>query len=70
MKKNIIVLILILSFVLCGCTARNNETIEIYSKGNTIGDNININLKSGYWVKDYNIDYENNVVTLNLYVDE
>ena len=70
MKKNIIVLILILSFVLCGCTARNNETIEIYSKGSTLDDNININLKSGYWVKDFNIDYENNVVTLNLYEEE
>lgn len=25
-----------------------------------------ISLKEGYWVRDYNIDYENGVVTLNL----
>ena len=69
MKKSVILLFM-LSIILCGCTTRNNETIEIHSKGNTIGDNININLKNGYWVKDYNIDYENNVVTLNLYEEE
>ena len=49
---------------------RRRETIEIYSRGSTIGDNININLKSGYWVKDFSIDYENYVVTLNLYEEE
>ena len=58
-----------LSIILCGCK-RKHETIEIYSKNGFIFDNININLKSGYWVKDYNIDYENNVVTFNLYEEE
>lgn len=68
--KKIIILLFALSTILCGCTARNNETIQIYSRYNTIGDDININLKSGYWVKDYNVDYENNVITLNLYKEE
>ena len=58
-----------LSIILCGCK-RKHETIEVYSKDDFIFDNININLKSGYWVKDYNIDYENNVVTFNLYEEE
>ena len=31
-----------------------------------IFDDSTINLKEGYWVRDYNIDYENGVVTLNL----
>jgi hypothetical protein len=67
--KRIIFLLFMLSTILCGCSNKT-ETIEIYSRGGTIGDNININLKSGYWVKDFSIDYENNVVTLNLYEEE
>ena len=67
--KKIIILIFVLSTILCGCK-REHETIEVYSKDQLVFDNIIINLKSGYWVKDYNIDYENNVVTLNLYEEE
>lgn len=67
--KIIIILIFVLSTILCGCE-NEHETIEIYSKDETVFDNININLKSGYWVKDYNIDYENNVIILNLYEEE
>ena len=67
--KKIIILLFALSTILCGCTA-SNETIEVYSKSTFIFDNININLQRGYWVKDYNVDYDNNVITLNLYKDE
>lgn len=67
--KKIIILIFMLSAVLCGCTA-SNETIEVYSKSTFVFDNININLKRGYWVEDYDIDYENNVIILDLYKEE
>lgn len=50
---------------LTGC-ANKNETITINSKEDWVFDDITINLKEGYWVRDYNIDYENGVITLNL----
>lgn len=68
MNKKMAFIVLLLLTMLCGC-ANEHETIEIYSKDDLIFDDININLKSGYWVKDYSIDYENNVVVLNLYQD-
>lgn len=50
---------------LTGC-ANKHETITINSKSDWIFDDITINLKEGYWIRDYSIDYENGVVTLNL----
>jgi serine protease inhibitor len=67
--KRMFVLMIILLTLLCGCK-RKNETVIVYSRKDISYDNININLKSGYWVEDYNIDYENNVITLNLYEDD
>lgn len=68
MKKKIlaVVLGLTLCFGMTGC-ANKHETITISSSDDLmIFDDITINLKEGYWVRDYNIDYENGVVTLNL----
>lgn len=67
MKKKIlsVVLGLTLCFGMTGC-ANKHETITINSYDDFIFDDINISLKEGYWVRDYNIDYENGVVTLNL----
>ena len=67
MKKKIlaVALGLALCFEMTGC-ANKHETITINSRDNFIFDDITINLKEGYWVRDYNIDYENGVVTLNL----
>lgn len=42
------------------------EHITIYSKTYWVADNINIDLKEGYWVEDYDIDYANNQVVLHL----
>lgn len=67
MKKKI--LTVVLGLTLCfGMIGRANkyETITICSHDNFIFDDSTINLKEGYWVRDYNIDYENGVVTLNL----
>lgn len=70
MKKKILAVVLGLTLCLgmTGC-ANKHETITISSSGDLIFDNITINLKEGYWVRDYNIDYENGVVTLNLNKD-
>jgi hypothetical protein len=67
MKKKIlsVVLGLTLCFGMTGC-ANKHETITINSYDDFIFDDITISLKEGYWVRDYNIDYENGVVTLNL----
>ena len=67
MKKKILafVLGLTLCFGMTGC-ANKHETITINSKSDWIFDDITINLKEGYWVRDYSIDYENGIVTLNL----
>lgn len=68
MKKKILVIMLVVGIVttsLTGC-ANKNETITVNSKEDWIFDDITINLKEGYWVRDYNIDYENGVITLNL----
>ena len=67
MKKKILAVILVLTLCLgmTGCTNKH-EIITINSKEDWIFDDITINLKEGYWVRDYNIDYENGVVTLNL----
>lgn len=67
MKKKIlaVVLGLTLCFGLSGCVNKH-ETITINSHDDFIFDDITINLKEGYWVRDYNIDYENGVVILNL----
>lgn len=67
MKKKIlaVVLGLTLCFGMTGC-ANKHETITISSYDDFIFDDITINLKEGYWVRDYNIDYENGVVILNL----
>lgn len=66
MKKIIFALLVLLATGLCGCSHKN-ESIVIYSRTNNVNDNININLISGYWVQDFSVDYENKVVTLNLY---
>lgn len=42
------------------------EHITIYSKTYWVDDNINIDLKEGFWVEDYDIDYNNNRVVLHL----
>lgn len=67
MKKKF--LVVVLGFTLCfgmtGC-ANKHETITVNSKDDWIFDDVTINLKEGYWVRDYNIDYENGVITLNL----
>ena len=67
MKKKIlaVVSVLTLCFGMTGC-ANKYETITIANHDNFTFDDININLKEGYWVRDYNIDYENGVITLNL----
>lgn len=67
MKKKIlaVVLGLTLCFGMTGCSNKH-ETITINSHDDLFFDNITINLKEGYWVRDYNIDYENGVITLNL----
>ena len=67
MKKKIlaVVLGLTLSFGMTGC-ANKHETITVDSKSDWIFDDITINLKEGYWVRDYSIDYEKGIVTLNL----
>ena len=67
MKKKILVVVLgfILCFGMTGC-ANKHETITINSKNDWIFDDIAINLKEGYWVRDYSIDYKNGIVTLNL----
>lgn len=68
MKKKILVVMFAVGMVttsLTGC-ANKHETITINSKSDWIFDDITINLKEGYWIRDYSIDYENGVVTLNL----
>lgn len=67
MKKKILAVILglTLCFGMTGC-ANKHETITINSYDDFIFDDITISLKEGYWVRDYNIDYENGVVILNL----
>jgi hypothetical protein len=67
MKKKIlaVALGLTLCFGMTGC-ANKHETITISSHDDFIFDDITINLKEGYWVRDYNIDYENGVVIINL----
>lgn len=67
MKKKILAVVLGLALCLgmTGC-ANKHETITINSRDDLIFDDITINLKEGYWVRDYNIDYENGVITLNL----
>lgn len=70
MKKKIIILLIALSTILCGCCKSRNEIIAVYGKSVFIFDNININLKNGYWVRDYHIDYENNVITFDLDKEE
>lgn len=67
MKKKILAVVLGLALCLgmTGC-ANKHETITINSKSDWIFDDIAINLKEGYWVRDYGIDYENGIVTLNL----
>ena len=66
MKKIIFALLVLLTTGLCGCSHKN-ESIVIYGRTNNTNDNININLIPGYWVQDFSVDYENNVVTLGLY---
>lgn len=71
--KKIIILIFILSTILCTilCGRKAScETITVYSRSTFVFDNIDINLKRGYWVEDYDIDYENNVIILDLYKEE
>lgn len=67
MKKKVLAVVLGLALCLgmTGC-ANEHETITINSHDDWIFDNITVNLKEGYWVRDYNIDYENGVVILNL----
>ena len=67
MKKiKTFILLVLLTTGICGCSYKN-EKITIYSRTDYTNDNININLIPGYWVKDFSVDYENKVVTLNLY---
>lgn len=68
MKKKILAVMLAMGMVATSLTGRANkhETITIDSKSDWIFDDITINLKEGYWVRDYSIDYENGIVTLNL----
>lgn len=49
---------------LTGCT--NHEKIIANGKSILIDDNININLKKGYWIRDYTIDYDKEQVIMNL----
>ena len=65
-KTKTFILLVLLTTGLCGCSYKN-EKITIYSRTNNTYDNININLIPGYWVQDFSVDYENKVVTLNLY---
>ena len=45
-----------------------NDHEKIVANGKTISneDNININLKKGYWIRDYTIDYDKGKVIINL----
>ena len=54
---------------LTGCTDNNyndHETIVVNGKSMLRDDNININLKKGYWIRDYTIDYDKGQVIMNL----
>lgn len=61
---------LIVGLLLTGCGENRSEIIELY--GHTIfdTDNSTIQLKDGYFVRDYSIDYENKTIVMNLERDE
>jgi hypothetical protein len=69
-KKFLIgVLSIVILSGLTGCTnndLHNHETIVAYGKSIFRDDDININLKKGYWIKDYTIDYDKGQVIINL----
>lgn len=54
---------------LTGCTnddLNDHETIVVNGKSMLRDDNININLKKGYWIRDYTINYDKGQVIINL----
>ena len=54
---------------LTGCTnddLNNHETIVANGKSIRRDDDININLKKGYWIRDYAIDYDKGQIIINL----
>lgn len=64
MKKTLFLLIAI-SFFLCGCTRKGDE-IAIYGQTKVASDDIHIVLNDGYFVEGFSVDYESEIVTLNL----
>ena len=54
---------------LTGCTddsCNDHERIVANGKSISTEDNININLKKGYWIRDYAIDYDKGQIIINL----
>lgn len=68
--KKIIAVVALFATAMCLTSCHNmdskREHIEVFSKTYWVSDNINIDLKEGYWVEDYDIDYNNNRVVLHL----
>lgn len=69
-KKFLIgILSIVILSVLTGCTngdLNSHETIVANGKSIRRDDDININLKKGYWIRDYTIDYDKGQVIINL----
>ena len=71
MRKKFLIsaLSIVILIGLTGCTddsLNDHETIVVNGKSIFNEDNININLKKGYWIRDYTIDYDKGQVIINL----
>lgn len=71
MRKNFLIgaLSIVILIGLTGCTnddLNDHETIVVNGKSMLRDDNININLKKGYWIRDYTINYDKGQVIINL----
>ena len=71
MRKNFLIgaLSIVILSGLTGCTSddlNDHETIVVNGKSMLRDDNININLKKGYWIRDYTINYDKGQVIINL----
>ena len=71
MRKKFLIgaLSIVILIGLTGCTddsLNDHETIIVNGKSIFNEDNININLKKGYWIRDYTIDYDKGQVIMNL----
>ena len=71
MRKKFLIFVLSITILsgLIGCTDdsfNDHETIVVNGKSIFNEDNININLKKGYWIRDYTIDYDKGQIIINL----